>query len=267
MTTGRLTHLATFATVTAVSAFALTACGTSTDSVTPATEAAASTAADPREVLLNAVPGVDASPYTFKVKGSETPISGVVDGPAKAYEVNMAEEIKEAGTTLKLGFLVLGQKGWVRIAFSPNVAGLPKLPKKWMLLDQAKLTDKSIFDEGQQLDPGYVGLLVENAAGLKVTSAGHFTGTTDLTKADAAEIVDAAGLKAMGAAATKAPFTAVVDGGHLTSLVVKIPAAGKTKAHDYTVSYSGYDSTPKVAEPAAGDQQKATAAAYEFLNG
>ncbi|GIM97005.1 hypothetical protein [Paractinoplanes toevensis] len=267
MTTARFTHLATFATVTAVSAVTLTACGASTDSVTPATEAAASTAAEPREVLLNAVPGADAPPYTYKVKGSETPVSGVVDGPAEAIEVNMAEEIKEANTTLKMDFRVLGEKGWVRIAFSPRVAGLPKLPKKWMLLDQTKMTDKSIFEEGQELDPGYAGLLVENATGLKETLAGHFTGTTDLTKADAAEIVDAAGIKAMGAAATKAPFTAVVDGGHLTSLVVKIPAAGKTKAHDYTVSYTGYDSTAKLAEPAAGEQQKAPAAAYEFLNG
>ena len=56
----------------------------------------------------------------------------------------------------------------VRIAFTPSVAGLPKLPKKWMLLDQSKLDDKTMFKTAGQSDPGYTELLLENAAGLMI---------------------------------------------------------------------------------------------------
>jgi hypothetical protein len=268
MTTARLPKFAILATVTAVSALSLTACGSTTDAITPATDAAASTAADPREVLLNAVPGEKVKAYAFKVKGNVTPLSGVVDAPAKGAEINIAEPVEDTGIKLKMDLRIVDQQGWVKIAFSPaGTAGLPKFPKKWMLLDPAKLDDKTFLEPADQTDPGYTQLLVENAAGVKQTAPGHFTGTTDLTKSTEAEILEEATLKALGTAAAKVPFEAVVDGaGHLTSVVVKIPAAGKVKAHNYTVSYTGFDSTPPLTAPAADEQQKATAAAYEFLN-
>jgi hypothetical protein len=63
------------------------------------------------------------------------------------------------------------------------------------------------------------------------------------------------------------PFTATTDAeGHLTRLVLKIPAAGKAKAHTYSVAYDGYDSTATPGAPAAGEQQKAVPAVYDMLN-
>jgi hypothetical protein len=270
MTTARSLHLAAFATVAAVSALALTGCGPNDDTAgsTPSTGKTSSAAADPREVLLGAVPDDDAPAYKFKVAGNETPLSGVVDGSTRAAEINMAQKIEDVGVTLKMDIRVVDKQGWVKIAFSPaNVGGLPKMPKKWMLLDPKKLDDTSMLDPGDRTDPGYTELLLENSAGLRSTSPGHYAGTTDLTKADEAEILDEAGLQALGEAAKKLPIEAVVDGGKLTSLIVKIPAAGKVKAHNYTVSYSGFGATPKLAAPAAGEQQKATTTAYEMLNG
>jgi hypothetical protein len=63
------------------------------------------------------------------------------------------------------------------------------------------------------------------------------------------------------------PFEATVDGqGRLTSTVVRIPAAGQTKAGTYKIKYTGYGSTPTPAVPAADEQQRATKDAYELLN-
>ncbi|MEU4239902.1 hypothetical protein [Actinoplanes sp. NPDC026619] len=266
MNTARSTRLAAFAAV-ATSALALTGCGIA-DSTTPAGPAAEKIITAPRDLLLKAVPADDAKAYAFTIKGNVTPVSGVVDGSHEAAEINMAQEIKEAGTTLKMDIRLVAKKGWVKISFSPNVAGLPKMPKKWMLLDPAKLDDKSMLEEDDRTDPGYTQLLLENADAVVQTSPGNFTGTTDLTKATEAEIVEDDALKALGEAAKRAPFEAVVDDlGHLTSLVVKIPAAGKVKAHDYSVGYTNLGHTAPVVAPAAGEQQKATSTAYEMLNG
>jgi hypothetical protein len=167
--------------------------------------------------------------------------------------------------------LVIDKKGWMKIAFTPaNLPGLPKLPKKWVLLDPAKVkdADDSPLEYGDETDPGYVSQLVHNSAGLTETSPGKFAGTTDLTQVKDAEIVDDATLTALGEKAKTVPFTAVIDAeGHLTSAVVKVPAAGKAKASTYQVTYSAFGKTATPQVPAAGAQTPATDAVYELLNG
>lgn len=121
---------------------------------------------------------------------------------------------------------------------------------------------------GESTDPGYAEDLVRASAGLKRTGPGHFAGTTDLTRSTEAEIVDDKTLEALGTRAKAVPFTAVLDAeGRLTTLTVKIPAAGKTKTQTYSVHYSGFGTTPSPAVPAAGDQEKAPADVYDLLRG
>ena len=82
-----------------------------------------------------------------------------------------------------------------------------------------------------------------------------------------ADIVDPARLKALGEKAKAVPFEATVDGqGRLTSAVVKVPAAGRTKASRYEITYADYGTTASPAAPAADEQQPATRSAYELLN-
>src|SRR3954464_12433363 len=115
MTTSRSTSLAVFAAAATVSALALTGCGGKADvTATPATSAAKK---EPREILRKAVPDEKAPPYAFKIKGNVTPPAGIVDGPNNAAEITVAQEIKEAGTTLKLDTRLVAEKGWVKIAF------------------------------------------------------------------------------------------------------------------------------------------------------
>jgi hypothetical protein len=266
--TARKAQLAGLAAILALST---TGCGivTADDGDTPTAATTSSAPAEPRDVLLDAIPGDQASAYHFDVKGSEVPMSGVLDASKKAVEIKVVQTEPDAGFTLAMTTRMIGEKTWVKFVIKPaNMPGLPKIPKNWQLLDPAKLQDKSIVGYDGSTDPGYVWALVNDAAAVKQTSPGHFTGSADLTKTTQAEIVEEKTLTAMGAKAKAVPFEAVVDaGGHLTSFVAKIPAAGGHKATTYSVKYSGYGKTATPAAPAAGEQQKATSVIYEMLRG
>jgi hypothetical protein len=72
---------------------------------------------------------------------------------------------------------------------------------------------------------------------------------------------------ALGPAARRVPFTAVVGGDRkLASLVLNIPAAGAAKAYQYVVTYRDYGAGPRLAAPAADAAQAAPPIVYEMLN-
>jgi hypothetical protein len=267
--TARKAQLAGLAAILTLSTTA--GCGALSD-VSDDTPSAAPTSTaplDPQIVLVDAVPGDDDGAYHFDVKGAETPTSGVLDAAHKAVEIKVVQKETDVPFTLTMTTRMIGDRTWVKMAFTPaSVPGLPKVPKSWQLLDAAKVKDKSIVGYDGSTDPGYAQLLVQKASGIKQSSPGHFTGTTDLTQSTEAEIVDQKTLKALGAKAKKVPFTAVVDAqGNLTSLIAKIPAAGQAKAKTYAVTYSGFGQTATPAAPAAGEQQKAASVIYEMMEG
>jgi hypothetical protein len=261
--------------VSAVLAFSVAVSGgcagvtgaTKTAGSTPATSAAAS----PREALAASVPG-DATPgFRFALAGDEMPLSGVVQPAAHAYRMGFSQRDPKLGFTMMMDFLVVQQQSWTKIGFkdTKGLTGLPKLPKQWMLMDPAKVKGTDVpLAYDHDADPGNTGVLFASIVDVRQTAPGRFAGTVDLTKASKADFVDAATLTALGDKAKSTPFEAAVDGkGRLTSLAVKVPAAGKTKAATYTVAYSEYGGAPALAKPAAGEQQPAPAAAYEMMNG
>jgi hypothetical protein len=236
----------------------------------PAKDAPPSVVATPRDALLQAVPDASVGAYRFTIKGGTQPMSGVLDATEKTVRLDVSQHEPDAGFTLSMKFLVIDTEAWTKISFNPTgLAGLPKLPKKWMLLDPGKIKDKddNPLAYGDETDPGCTATVFQNASNVKDAGSGHYTGTTDLTRQGDAGIVDDATLTALGEKARALPFTAVVDAkGYLTSTVVQVPAAGKAKAQTYAVSYAGYDATETPAVPAAGDQQKAVPAVYQMLN-
>jgi hypothetical protein len=204
------------------------------------------------------------------VTGSETPASGVLDAPHRAALIKIVQHQTEGPDfSLTMTTLLVDKQTWIKMAFTPaGLPGLPKIPKNWQLLDVAKVKDKSLIGYDGSTDPGYVELLVQKATGVKETSPGHFTGTTDLTQSTDAEILDAKTLTKLGAKAKAVPFTATIDAtGNVTGLIAKIPAAGGVKARTYSVKYGGFGTTADLAAPAAGEQQKATSVIYQMLAG
>ncbi|WP_433301641.1 hypothetical protein ACQP2F_06675 [Actinoplanes sp. CA-030573] len=265
--TTRNAQLAGIATVLALT---VTGCGAVRGDGAVADPAAgpSSAAADPRQALLDSVPDETVGAYAFDVRGGDSPFSGVLDAPKKAIELRLTES-GEPNITLTMDIRAIGGKSWIKLAVKPaGTPGLPKIPKKWLLVDKAKMSGdgKDIVGYDGSTDPGYAADVIENGTGIRPTGAGHFAGTTDLTRSTQAEILDGKALEALGDKARKVPFEAVVGGdGHLSTLTVKIPAAGRTKARTYAVRYSGYGRTPTPTVPAAGEQQKATPIVYQLL--
>jgi hypothetical protein len=263
-------RIAALGAVLAVSAGAVAGCGSTSS---PSTREATSTASPqkPADVLLASVPGEKTGPYHFTVSNTDGKLAGVVDSTRKTVSIGMTQKQADVPVTLDMRFLILDTKSWVKIKFTPaDVPGLPRLPSKWQLIDPSKIKDKDnsplAYGEDQS-DPGYAHEVIVNATDVQRTSAGHYSGVTDLSLTGVEDIVDNATLKALGAKAKKVPFTATTDAkGRLSRLDVKVPAAGKAKAHTYSAVYDGYDSTKTPGAPSAGEQQKAVPAVYDMLN-
>jgi hypothetical protein len=225
---------------------------------------------EPRDALLASLPDASTGSFRFKVEDGETPSAGEIDAGRRSYRVGFRYREPEAGFTLHSDYLVVEKQSWIKIRFTgtEGLTGLPKLPKKWMRIDPAKIKGDDVpVGYENETDPGEAGAVLRAIVEVRQTGAGRFTGTTDLTRQGEAEIVDPARLRALGEKAKAVPFEATVDGqGRLTSAVVRIPAAGKTKAGKYAITYTGYGNTPTPVAPAADEQQEATEAAYELLN-
>ncbi|WP_067496893.1 hypothetical protein [Actinoplanes sp. TFC3] len=226
--------------------------------------------ATPKEELLTALPGPATGAFHFALKGGEQPMQGVLDATKKSYRIDISQKDADLGFTMTMKFLVVDEKSWIKINFSGTngLTGLPKLPKKWMLVDRAKLKDDDAapLSYENETDPAELFPVFQAAADVKKAGT-TFSGTTDLTQQGKAEIVDSKTLNALGAAANKVPFEAVLDAqGRLTKAIIKVPAAGKAKAQRYEAVYDQYGTAESPVEPAAGEQQKATATTYEILN-
>lgn len=228
--------------------------------------AAPTTPPTAREKLAAAVPDGSAGRYAFSFKDTATTTKGVVEPKAKRVSMTIAYKEPELGFTMTMAYLVVEADQWVKISFDKKLPGMPRLPKKWMKVDPAKVEDDTL--EGvEDPDPLAAGVLFTAIVDTEETKPGTFTGTLDLSRAADAQIVDEDGLKALGDKAKAVPFTAIVDdAGRLTTLDIKVPAYAKVKAFTHHATYSAYGSAPEVTAPAAGDSQAATDEAYELLN-
>lgn len=222
-----------------------------------------------KEKLLATVPDGAEGPFRFTNKDSTGELTGSVDGAAKAAELAISTKDPEHGFTTKVAFLVIGDDVWSKITFSDTegLTGLPKLPKKWMAIDRAKLDDGESVPRYEGVDIGNTGPLIQAATSVEDQGSGQYSGSIDLTSGEAAEVLEADQMAALGEAAKQVPFTATVDGdGNLTSLTLDVPAAGDTKAYKYVVTYEDYGSAPKLTAPEGDEAQPAPAAAYEMFN-
>ncbi|BCJ51734.1 hypothetical protein Asp14428_32090 [Actinoplanes sp. NBRC 14428] len=227
--------------------------------------------AGPKEQLLGALPDRHTGAFHFRVRGGTQPMQGVLDAGKKAFRIDVSEKDPDLGFTLSMKFLVVDETTWMKVNFSgtEGLTGLPRLPKKWMLLDPSRIDDKddAPLEYDGETDPGEAGAVLRAIVDVRSTGPGTYAGTTDLTRQGEAGIVTDEVLRALGAKAKAVPFEATVDAqGRLTSTIVKVPAAGKTKPADYAVTYDGYGTVESPSEPAPAEQQKATKDAYAMLN-
>ncbi|MGW3894822.1 hypothetical protein ACWD6L_06465 [Micromonospora profundi] len=256
----------TFGTVAAVLATAslLAGCGSKDE---PAAAPQDAPSVSPKEALVDAVPDGTEGTFRFSGKDASSTLTGLIDHESKAFELNTTLPPDSDGIAVKMSFLVIGDDTWMKAKFTGR-PGLPKLPDKWMKLDPAKLTDAASIPTYDGADQGNAGPLLEAATSVEEQSPGRYVGFIDVSGGEAAKSLEDGEAAALGEAAKKVPFTAVVGTDkHLTSLTLKIPAAGKAKAYDYVVKYTDYGTAPKISVPTGAAAIKAPAMAYELLNG
>lgn len=236
----------------------------------PASAPPSTPAATPKEALLASVPDGTEGSFRFTGRDASSDISGLIDPAVKGMQLSTSSKDQELGFTMKMAFLVIDEQIWMKVNFTgaEGLTGLPKLPKRWLKLDRAKLTDGETAPTYEGTDPGNAGPLIEAATSVEEQRPGRYAGVIDLVSGEAAQLLEADEMKALGAAAGAVPFTAVVGpDGNLTSLTLQIPEAGNRKAYPYVVEYLDYGTAPKISEPAGGEAQDAPAVAYELLNG
>ncbi|WP_329106991.1 hypothetical protein OG792_02590 [Micromonospora sp. NBC_01699] len=251
----------------AVAAGLLSGCGQ--DATGPGASAPATAAPNPKETLLAAVPDETRPGFAYTIKDWETTLTGEVAPEVKGTHLRMSYKEPSMGFTMHMAYLTVDKDTWTKISFTDTkgLTGLPKLPAKWMLLDPAKLTSAdAVPTTWSSADVADLKPLLANTT-ITESGGGKYAGTVDLSGAVGTNILAEETAAGIGEAAKTLPFQATVDAeGRLTSLVVNVPAVGKTKAYDYSVTYADYGSAPPVAAPAAADAVPAPAAAYELIN-
>ena len=228
---------------------------------------AVQTPSDPRDLLLKSLPSAETGSVRFAATGG-TKVTGIQDTVKHVMQVDLTE--KDPDFTLTMHLLYVEKKAWVKISLS-GAAGLPSIPKKWMLIDPSKIKkgdDALPTAYADDNDPAEVGTILQAAAGVRQTSPGHFAGTTDISNTSDGDVTDAKTLAALGTSAKAVPFEATTDAqGRLRSVLVKIPKTAKTKASTYGVTYRDYGTAAVPHVPSGSEQQKATPVVYQMLNG
>ncbi|MGV9762981.1 hypothetical protein [Micromonospora tulbaghiae] len=245
-------------------------CGTG-DASSEGTGAAPSPSADPKAALLAAVPDEKDPAFRFStVEGGEK-FDGLVDPATQGLELSMSEKSQDPEFTMGMTFRVIEEDIWVRVKITgmPGLQDMMKLPKRWMLLDRTKLDDASEVPVYQNADPANTAAVIRTAETVEDRGNGTYGGFADLTaNADIRASFSTVDVDALGDAAKKVPFTAVVGpDGNLASLTLDVPAAGKQKAMKLVAKYYDFGKAPKISAPTGAEVQKAPASAYEMLNG
>ncbi|KWV31409.1 hypothetical protein [Micromonospora rifamycinica] len=272
-TTGSIRRVAATGSALLTATVLLTGCAVPDRSSAGATPPAPSTSPspDPKTALLAAVPDDDDPRFRFTHSGGADKVSGVVDPAAEATELTFSQRSTDPAFTMTMSMRVIDDRVWMRVKLT-GIDGLHeamKLPKRWMKLDPSKIKDEADNLVYEGADPGNTGVLIESASTVQDKGSGTYTGFIDLTASDqAAQAVDDVDVAALGPAARQVPFTAVVGAdGNLGSLTLKVPAAGKAKAHTVVTRYYDFGKAPSLAAPSGDQVQTAPASAYELLNG
>ncbi|MEH0983697.1 hypothetical protein [Micromonospora sp. CPCC 205556] len=268
-TAGTIRRVATTATAVLAATTLLVGCGSKNENTGGSSAApATSPSVDPKSALLAAVPDEQDGAFRFSGVDGADKISGAVDPATKAMEISVSQKVADPEFTMDLSFRVIDERSWmkVKVAGIDGLQEMMKIPTRWMTLDKAKIKEDPPVYTGT--DPGDTAVIIETADTVTAKGDGTYTGFADLT--DGTEVADALSsvdVAALGEAGKKVPFTAVVGAdGNLASLTLEIPAAGKQKAHKYSVKYFDFGKGPKLPAPSGKDVQKAPADAYELLN-
>jgi hypothetical protein len=262
----RTSTFRTFGIAVATMALALAAaCGGGDGKTTSGTSkgagGSASQAPSAKDVLAAAVKDLNSSTYGYAMKIPEGTFTGSID-PAGKQQVKV-DGVAPGGVKYTIEGIALSADHYFKTSIpTPGINA-----KKWYKLDRSKIKKDAIIGLIETKDPTGSQGLVARVATATQNGPTTITGTYDLTGGGDLGIDDAAVLQALGEKAKAAPFTATLDGAHLASLKITVPAYGTVAEQALTVDYTGHGQPVAVAAPKAADVLAAPAAVYGLLNG
>jgi hypothetical protein len=246
--------------------FGATACG---DPEGETAGSATTKPADPKEALLGSLATYEKGVYAVTFTALDGTGQGKVDSTKKHAYLKMTSTDPEAKFTMEL--LVLEPDTYLKMDMG-ELAAIPGLEllsgEKWMHVDRSKIKDADELGlKGDDTDLLRLKALLQNAQSVQEAGDRKYSGTLDLGKGTDSPVVDEEVLEALGATASTVPFTATVDAeGRLTELLIEVPAAGDSKAHQLKMTLSEYGAVTLPAKPTGGDVVEAPANVYEILN-
>ena len=249
---------------------ALAACKTDGTDPGAVEVAAPAIPADAKEALLASTKEIGEGNFRFAMTGADLTGEGSVHLASRSAQMTMKAGDADLGLSMNMELIYIEPDSWVKVDISgaEGVRGMEKLnTDKYQHLDQSKIEgSKDLSFSFDDVDPAGSELLTKAIVDVQKTGEGAYSGTIDLSKATDAGMVDKESVKALGAEASKLPFEAKLDEqGRLSSLTIEMPAAGESKAHELTVTYSGYGAASPAKKPAASDVVEAPAETYEMF--
>ncbi|WP_157548133.1 hypothetical protein [Micromonospora sp. ATCC 39149] len=252
----------------------LTACNNSAADEPAAGGASTAPAApaDPKAALLASTKELGKGNFTFAMTGGEFNGSGTVHMPSKSAEMKMTGGDSDAEElSINMHLVFIDTDSWVKMEFTgpmaESVPGVKALKGKYQHLDRSKIKDvKDLQFDFSDVDPAGSEALTKAITDVKKTGEGTYEGTLDATKATGSDVLDVEIVKDLAGKAKAVPFTAKLDGqGRLTEFVVKVPAAGSSKAQDLKVTYADYGAATAVEQPPADRVVEASDQVYEMF--
>jgi hypothetical protein len=243
----------------------LVACTGSPPPVTPTASAGPRqpSAAETLTLALALVKGMNCD-LTVTQPGQDSVATGSVNYGTQSATIT--SKSRAGNAVISIEAIEVGPKVWAKIDLGPSNARLGLNPKKWYVVDQAKLTGarKKLLDVENYDVLDIVGLMT-STSGLSRKDSTHITGTVDLTRATGLSAPTPSDLEKAGQGAAKVPFTAAVDDqGRLIDLMIQADAVDRDLTNEYAFSNIG---TPgPVAAPAAADVATTPAAVYQIFN-
>ncbi len=245
----------------------LAACNS--DSAEPEAGAGATVPADPKEAVAASTKEIEKGNFTFTIAGDGLTGEGLVHKPSNSATMKVTFD-DGSGSTFAMDLIHIAPESWVKVDFGDLAASVPALAKmkdKYQHLDQSKVKDSDLgINLSEDLDPAGSGALIKAITEVEKTGEGTYAGKIDGTAVSDADALDADLVKALGDQAKALPFTAKLDAeGRLSELVISVPAAGETKAHDIKVTYANYGAAQAAQKPPADQVIEASEQTYEMF--
>jgi hypothetical protein len=227
--------------------------------------------ADPKEALLASTKEAAKGDFTFTLTGADLTGGGLVHKPSNSAQLTMKLGDASQDVSMEMDLIYIDSESWVKMDIGGAMAAMvPEMAKnkgKYQHLDKTRVKGiKDLQLDPETLDPLDSETLVKGVTEVQKTGEGTYAGKIDITASADSVALDEDVVKALGAQAKALPFTAKLDPqGRLTELVISVPTAGETAAHDIKIGYAGYGAGTGAKKPSADKVVEASAGTYEMF--